>query len=79
MTNHDVLRFQVSVNKVFAVHGLQNMNHLGSIKNGLFWRKQADDSDGIKKLHTVDEFGQEVDVILIFIGPYELHYKWRLN
>lgn len=59
------------------MHALENMKQLGSVKNRLLAAQQSYESDSIKKLNAVDEFSEEIDVMLISIRANELHHKWR--
>lgn len=59
------------------MHTLQYVKQLSSIKDCLFRIKKTDQSNGIEKLHTVDELSKEIDVVLVFIGSDEFHNKGR--
>ena len=59
------------------MHTLQYMKQLSSIKDCLFRIKKTDQSNGIEKLHAVDELSEEIDVVLVFIGSDEFHNKGR--
>ena len=53
------------------------MKQLSSIEDCLFRIKKTDQSNGIEKLHAVDELSEEIDVVLVFIGSDEFHNKGR--
>lgn len=59
------------------MHALQNVEQLGCIEDSLVWVEQANQSNGIKELHAVDEFSEEVYVVLVFKGSDEFHDKRR--
>jgi hypothetical protein len=59
------------------MHALEDMKQLGSVENRLLAAQQPNESDSIEKLYAVDEFSQEVDIVLISIRANELHHKWR--
>ena len=59
------------------MHTFQYMKQLSSIEDCLFRIKKTDQSNGIEKLHAVDELSEEIDVVLVFIGSDEFHNKGR--
>jgi hypothetical protein len=59
------------------MHTFQYVKQLSSIKDCLFRIKKTDQSNGIEKLHAVDELSKEIDVVLVFIGSDEFHNKGR--
>ena len=53
------------------------MEKLSAVEHGLFRVKQTDDSDRIKQLHSVDEFSQKLNVVVVFVGTDEFHDEGR--
>ena len=58
---------------------LDHMKELCGIEDGLGGVEESDESDGVEELNTVDEFSQEVDVSVVFVGTDEFHYEWGGN
>ena len=46
---------------------LNDMEQLGSVEDGLLGIEQTNHSDCIKKLYSIDEFGQKVDVPTVLV------------
>ncbi len=59
------------------MHRLQNMKKLSSVKDSLLRVEQPNQSNCIKELNTIDKLSQKVYVVLVFVGSYKLHDKWR--
>lgn len=73
--DHHVLRLEVAVYEGLLVHALDDVDQLGGVEDGLFGVEEADEADGVEELDAVDELSEEVDVVLVFVGPHELHHK----
>ena len=52
---------------------LNDVQKLGSVEYGLLGVEEADHANGIEKLYSVDEFSEEVDVFVVFVGSDEFH------
>jgi hypothetical protein len=59
------------------VEGFNDMEKLSAVEHGLLSVKQTDNSDRIKQLHSVDEFSQKVNVVVVFVGTDEFHDEGR--
>ena len=75
LADHHVFGFKVAVYEGLLVHALDDVEQLGGIENGLFGIEETDEADGVEELDAVDELGEEVDVVLVFVGSHELHHK----
>ena len=51
------------------------MQELSGVENGLLGVEEADHPDCIEKFNSVDELGEEVDVLVVFVGSDEFHYE----
>lgn len=78
-TDHDVFWLEIAIDERLLMEGFDDVQQLSPIKHGLFSIQQSNDSDGIEKLHSVDELGQEVDIVLVLVGADELHHKGRCD
>ena len=54
---------------------LNDMQELSGVENGLLGVEEADHPDCIEKFNSVDELGEEVDVLVVFVGSDEFHYE----
>jgi hypothetical protein len=61
------------------VKGLDDVEELGAVEDGLVCGEQPNDSDSVKEFHSVDELSEEVDEVFVLIGPDVLHNEGRRN
>jgi hypothetical protein len=51
------------------------MKQLGSIEDCLIGIKKPNESNSIEKLHSIDEFSKEVNIVFVFVGSDKFHNK----
>lgn len=77
--DHDVFGLQIPVDNEVAVQILQDQYELSYIELRFFVGEEADFSDGIEQLHSLDVLCQEVNVVFVLERADELHDKGRVE
>ena len=79
LVHDDVIRFQVSVDVVHAVHCLDSQNHFSSIKPTFLLCKDVLLNQQSHEISSGQELHDQIEVQFILERELELHYPWAFG
>lgn len=73
LADHNILRLQITIYDVFHMESFQDMDEESNVEPGLFERQNANASDHIEEIFSLNVLGKEVDVEVVFEGTVVFH------